>query len=435
MDRWVGATMALLAVSCGGGGPNGDEADAGRTPDAMSSDSAVIFDDTVVRTYDLTVAQADWEFLNDDPRREQYVPATLEFEGANYTDVAIRYKGAVGSLGLCFDAQGNQICDKLGIKLKFSEYVRDKRFYGLKRINFHAMESDDSKMREAVAYQLFREAGVMAPRTAYARIVVNGELLGLFAVVEAIDGRFTRRVSPDGSGEGNLYKEVWPEHVSEQPYINALKSNRDENPSADKMVRFARAIDAAEAASFESIIEQWTDADMLFNYMAVARLIDHWDGIVAWYCVGDCFNHNYYWYESVTEDKVWLVPWDLDHTFEEPSPVRTYFGMPDWDENTGSCDPIPIFLGITGRPPHCDPLINLMNIGAWDRYVSATQQVLASQFQIAALRSRIEEIAAVIRAAVLEDPYLDEVEWNAGIDALESALVAKRAYIEAKIAP
>ena len=45
----------------------------------------------------------------------------------------------------------------------------------------------------------------------------------------------------------NRKQEVRPEHVSEQPYLDALKTNEDENPSADKMVRFAQAIDAAPA--------------------------------------------------------------------------------------------------------------------------------------------------------------------------------------------
>ena len=44
-------------------------------------------------------------------------------------------------------------------------------------------------------------------RSTHARVVV-GEFVGLFALTENIDGRFTRANFNDGTG--NLYKEVWP---------------------------------------------------------------------------------------------------------------------------------------------------------------------------------------------------------------------------------
>ena len=398
-----------------------------------TGDSSFVFDESVIRTYDITVAPADWSWLNDNATLEQYVPATLDFEGQDYGQVAIRYKGGFGNLYSCFDGQGNRICDKLSIKLKFSEYDPEGRFYGLKRINLHSMDGDPSKMRDALSYKLFRDNGVYAPRTAYARIVVNGELLGLYAVVEQIDGRFTRSRYPDG-GEGNLYKEVWPVHDQPQPYLSALKTNEDENPSVDKMIRFAADLEAADETTLESVLESWTDLDMLMRYMAVARLVDHWDGIVAWYCVGGtCFNHNYYFYESALEDRVWLIPWDLDNTFDEPSPVRTFYGMPDWDEVDASCQPIPVFLGITGLPPSCDNLLRGMATVLWPRYVAASREVLDGDFQISALHARIDTLEQRIADAVTEDPHVAVSSWQSAVNDLRQSVVAKREYIEAKI--
>ena len=170
-----------------------------------------VFDEGVIRTYDLTVADDDWTWLNEHPLDEEYVPGRLTFEGREYDDVGVRYKGFYGQLRFCFDAAGNQTCDKIALKLKFSEYDRRGRFYGLKRLNFHSMHEDDSQLREALAYRLYREAGVAAPRTAFAWVTVNGEPHGLFLVVENIDDRFVATHFRDG-GNGKLYKEVWPEH-------------------------------------------------------------------------------------------------------------------------------------------------------------------------------------------------------------------------------
>jgi spore coat protein CotH len=271
------AMASVLLTACSRAG--GEDSEIGDAAD-------YVFDESVIRTYEVLIDDADWERLNDDPTLEQYVPATLLFEGDEYRDVAVRYKGFYGALRFCFDMQGNRICKKLSIKLKFSEYDDTGRFYGLKRLNFNSMETDASKMHDVLGYALFREAGVPAPRATYAKLVVNGEPLGLFALVEQIDGAFTRsRFHDEDGGRGNLYKEVWPVHFAPGPYLMALKTNREEDPSVDKMSRFAQALDGATDETFLSVLESWTDIDMLMRYLAVDHLTGNRDGITAWYCV------------------------------------------------------------------------------------------------------------------------------------------------------
>ena len=85
---------------------------------------------------------------------------------------------------------------KCSLKLGFDEVDANLRFYGLKKLNFHAMNNDLSRLRERLAYFLFRRFGVPAPRAVHATLTVNGESLGLYALVEEIDSRFTR------AGEG-----------------------------------------------------------------------------------------------------------------------------------------------------------------------------------------------------------------------------------------
>ena len=425
----------VMLAACGGDDDSGSGPDGGDGGGPIGGDPAVIFDESVIRTYEIDVAEADWNWLNDNATLEEYVPATLHFEGETYREIAIRYKGGYGSLYTCFDGQGNRTCDKLSIKLAFDEYDPEGRFYGLRKVNFHSMESDASHMHDAIVYQLFRDQEVPAPRTAFARVLVNGELLGLFAVIEQIDGRFTRARFPDG-GEGNLYKEVWPRYTTEQPYLDALETNEDEQPSADKMVRFARALADAGEEGFAGVIDSWMDADQLARYMAVARLVDHWDDIIAFYCVGGmpCFNHNYYWYESTAEDRVWLIAWDVDHTFEEPSPVRTYYGMPDWDEVDADCTPRDIFLGVQGQAPACDPFIRGMATQLWDRYAAASEALLAGDFAEGALNARIDQLADLIADAVAEDPNGPSTsEWESAVGALREIVLDKRAWVESKL--
>ena len=428
--------VLALAAACGGDGDGSLETDGGPGSDSgvPPDPSDSVFDESQIQTFNLTIADADWDFLNENALLEQYVPGTLEYDGETVAEIGVRYKGAVGSLRLCFDQQGNRICDKLSFKLKFNEYVPGQRLRGLKRVNLHAMEGDGSKMHDAIGYKLFRDNGVYASRTAFARVVVNGELIGLFIAVEAVDGRFTRRSFPDG-GEGNLYKEIWPVYSSSQPYINALRTNEDENPSVDKILGFAAALAAADDSTFEAMIEAWTDADMLMRYMAVARLLDHWDGIVAFYCGsgGGCGNHNYYWYESQSEDKLWLVPWDLDHTFEDPNPFRDIYGMPEWDDVDADCTPRDVFLGVQARAPGCDPLIRGMAVALGDRYVAESRELLAGDFSAAALSARIDALEALIADEIANDPDVTPAEWSAAVANLRNNANSNRAFIESRL--
>jgi spore coat protein H len=444
--------MALLAVACDApGSPAGDD-DGGLVGSSETSEpgavaepnsprpvdpSAVIFDESIVRIYRLTVSAEDWAWLNQNALLEEYVPATVDIDGVGSAIASVRFKGNYGSLNRCFGPDGlpDGDCPKLPLKLSFNEVDADGKFHGLKKINLHAMLSDKSKMHDAIGYRLFREAGVAAPRTAFARVVVNGEALGLYAVVENIDGRFTRSRFADG-GEGNLYKEVWPKFATAEPYLDALATNEDEAPSVDRMVRFAGDLTTAGDAGFRDTIAAWTDVEQLVGYFAVARLIDHWDDVITWYCSTPerCHNHNFYWYESTTEDRVTLIPWDLDHTFEEPSPMRTFWSVPDWDVvDDASCDLITTNGSVDVRPASCDPLLRRIVTQLWPEYRAASEQLVAGSFSPAAMAARVDELTALLEPHVAEDPFLVLATWHTRVADLREAIDAKRDYIAAKM--
>ncbi len=136
-------------------------------------------------------------------------------------------------------------------------------------------------MRDRLGYHLFREMNVPAPRSVHARIVVNGQYTGLYAMVEQIDGRFTRQNFVNG--KGNLYKEQWPlddqgKPFSEAVYKKALKTNEDEDPSVEMIRSFAEEIEAAADDSLKSVVRKWMDVDEIIAYAVVGRMIRVDDG-------------------------------------------------------------------------------------------------------------------------------------------------------------
>jgi spore coat protein CotH len=434
------ATMAATAMvaACGGGG--GDAAVAATPIDAAvdappGPTAADLFDEAQLRTLELTVAPADWQWLNANALLEQYVPAELRWNGVTMAGLGLRYKGSVGSLRLCFDAQGNRRCPKLSMKLDFDEYVAGGRFLGLEHLNLHAMMRDPAEMKERIVYRLFRAAGVAAPRAAHARVRVNGEDLGLFVLVEAIDREFVqdRFRAVDGSGGGNLYKEVWPEHAAPDPYLAALETNATA-PDVDRMLRFAAALAAATPATFRATAAAWLDLPTLISFLAVDRLVDNWDGFVGWYCAtatgGTCRNHNYYWYEEVGRDRLWLVPWDVDNTMQVPSPIRTSYGMPDWNASLSDCARRAIFLGYFGRPPACDHLTALMAQLLWADYQARTAELLAGPAGPGVLEAQIDAMAAQLAPEVATDRFGPSMsDWQAAVARLRRDVTALRARV------
>src|SRR5262249_27968826 len=73
-------------------------------------------------------------------------------------------------------------------------------------LNLHAAALDPTKGREALAFAVFRVAGVPAPRTAFAEVTLtvpgkfDKEYLGLYIVVEPVDKAFLKEHFKTGRG-------------------------------------------------------------------------------------------------------------------------------------------------------------------------------------------------------------------------------------------
>jgi spore coat protein CotH len=130
---------------------------------------------------------------------------------------------------------------------------------------------------EPLAYQIY--FGIIAPRTSYAVLPVNGESLGIYVVVEVVDGRFTDRHFP-GNGDGNLYKEAWPARTDDEYFRSALETN-EETATNDGFIAFATDMLATSDAELPQTLAQYMDLGRLLDYMAVNYAIANWDGITT----------------------------------------------------------------------------------------------------------------------------------------------------------
>jgi len=417
--------------------------------------AAYIYDPGELRTYELLLTQADLDKLNTDPAAEEYVTGRLRFEDREYGPVGIRYKGSAGAFVRCvgFAAGGGRPmgaknCRKLSMKIGFDFSDPEQRFYGLRKLQFHAMANDSSLMRERLGYNLFHEMGVPAPRAVHVRLLINAALEGLFLLVEQIDGRFTRAHMTDG-GEGNLYKEVWPMHGTEQPYLDSLETNEDDAPSVARMLDFARALGAAKGDAVARELETYVDRDEILSYLAVDRAIGHGDGPLTFYCnsqagqganPGAFGNHNYYWYEEARARRLWIIPWDLDLAFNGLGFANQM--EVDWRkplEGTACDCPAAPTQGRSfmspKRPAACDKLIQGL-ASMRDGYRERVGAFVDGPFRRESVTAKLDAWSAQIADLVAEqarDPQQPTVEaWQSGLMKLRSTLDSLHATASAE---
>jgi hypothetical protein len=418
----------LLLLGASGEAERGDRATA--PPAVPIVDQFDVFSDRAIRTYSLELPAERWRELRERALAESWAEASLDVDGVPFGPVGVRFKGSTGTLAACFQ-DGKPVCTKLSMKVRFDRIDSRRRFFGLQRLNFHSMLRDPSWMRERLAYRVFEDAGVIAPRSAWARITVNGEDLGVFTVVEAIDARFAdRRFFFD---DGLLYKEAWPISLDPDYYEQRLRTNRSEPHEHAKMLAFAHELAQAGPDGLARVLERWTDADQLMRFMAVDRLIGNWDGINAWYCdPGACANHNFYWYAERERRRLWLIPWDLDNTFLLFDPL---FLARAWRAAPVGCDARPRAGGLYPiRHPTCDRLAAALAALARDRFRPALREVMERAFDPERLRAQILAWRTLLAPQVARDAKgPGPTAWDAEVHALVASLRRLHARGEALV--
>ncbi|MGB0867011.1 MAG: CotH kinase family protein [Granulosicoccaceae bacterium] len=252
---------------------------------------------------------------NDDPI---FVPADVYYNGKQWYRVGIRFKGNSTLQG----AWQSGIL-KLSFKMDFDEFEDDypqidnQRFYGFKKFSLKNNYKDSSFMRETVAAEVFRNAGLAASHTAFYTLYVDHgdgpEYFGLYTLVEEVDGTVldTQFVSDDG----NLYK---PEDGSadfvEGTFNTAdfeKKTNEDEEDWSDVSAMFSALNDnSANAATWRANLEATFDVDGFLLYLATNGIIQNWDtyGLMP---------HNYYLYNDPETNKLTWIPWDNNESLQE----------------------------------------------------------------------------------------------------------------------
>lgn len=141
-----------------------------------------------------------WQDMLDNAISEEYYECDAEINGSMFSDIAIRPKGNTSLSSIVSDPNS----DRYSFKIEFDHYDSNKNCYGLDKLVLNNNYADAANMKEAVVYDCFKYLSAVSPLTNYAEISVNGEYIGIYLAIEAVEESFLLRNY--GTGYGSLYK-------------------------------------------------------------------------------------------------------------------------------------------------------------------------------------------------------------------------------------
>jgi spore coat protein H len=242
-----------------------------------------------------------------------YVPCTLYFEGKEWKCAGIRVKGNSSLL-----TSWSRGIKKLPFRIDFNKYkdslpeIKGQSFFGFTKLSFSNNNNDNSFLREKITADLFREAGVKAPHTAFYRVYIDiGEgpvYFGLYTAVEVVDDTMLKDQFGDDSG--NCYK---PDGEGARFAAGTFETASFEKKANKKQAEWGdvqKLHDVLNSDLRKSGTKHWqTELESVFdvpafiNWLAVNTTIQNWDtyGQMA---------HNYYLYNNPSTNKLVWIPWD-----------------------------------------------------------------------------------------------------------------------------
>jgi hypothetical protein len=242
-----------------------------------------------------------------------YVRATLQLEDWTFRDVAVRYKGN-GSFLRATQGGG----DKISLKVDLNKYVKGQKLAGLSTLNFQNNITDVGWMNEVLAYRLYRDAGALAPRTAYARVYLTIEgqaekrYLGLYSISENVDDNFFEERF--GTKKGAIFKpstqELFTDWGTDWAAYDQSYDPKTDLTEAQKqrVIALGKLVSSASDDEFAAKIADFVDLDDFARYFAVLAWLANHDSLLQ-------NGQNFYTYLHPDTNRMHFIAWDQDFSF------------------------------------------------------------------------------------------------------------------------
>ncbi len=361
-----------------------------QVPESDGCTPDTIFSDQLVHHFGVELSDESVAALRADPY--SYVMGAITFGERRLEPVGVRLKG---------NSSYQWIDEKPAWKFKIDESMDGCELCGLDRITLHNNVWDTSMMAETLAYRAFRDAGSAAPRTGYATAELNGEALGLYTIVEAIDERYVQHRWP--GSQGGLWE------MNRNCDFAGACDCFDLKWAGDDFDETALPR-ACQGVAQDTVDALWRvfDRDAVLAFLAMEVVVNHPDSYT--------YNlNNWHMYHDPVEDRISLSPWGADSTFIYYYPPSGTHPCEVWDVYDNFTDGIvgDVTTGCRG------------DAACWAELSTATLEA-AAVLEAMDMPALVEQTRDLIRDQVYADPrvtwpaeYFDHkvgclVEWTEG---------------------
>jgi len=294
--------------------------------------SAYFLEDEI-QTVRIEIDENNLNYLLQNAMDEPYVMTTSVTIG----DVSLGYCGlrTKGSYTLEHSVTENEGSDRFSFTINFGKYIKKKEygetqnFFGCDKISFNNFFFDKTMLKEFFALKLMDEMGLPTPEYGLAKLYINGNYYGVYAMVEAMDHSILERYygvdkeelssylcKPEGTSF--LYEEIQadPSLLWEQDE-DTRKDVEDMLPTVNEWLTrlnfLSNGMDFngqtvnVNSPDYLKLVDQVLDTDEVVKYFAVH----------SWLCQMDNMfdgQKNFGLYID-KEGRAVLVPWDYDLSF------------------------------------------------------------------------------------------------------------------------
>ncbi len=290
-----------------------------------------IYDTRSMLTLKVQMKPQDWTRLSkqqpknpcrpDPDFKYSYFDASMSINGHAIANVSIRKKSTCGSLSE----------HRPALVIKKKKGAGGKYLFGLKKGHDNARirrlvlsnnAQDPSRIRQCLAYQMFRDAGLVAPRCQLVWLHVNGTSYGVYTSVEHIRKHFLERemkMDLDDKSQWVLYK--GDNHLH--------KADRSDSGRSRFEAKFSQlqnfnhqdgAYEIHKDQGFQALLKlntsrqlpkdiapyiRYYDLEQNYTYWAMEYLVGHWDGLIS-------NTSNYLWFFHKSQGSIRYMPWGTD---------------------------------------------------------------------------------------------------------------------------
>ncbi len=242
-----------------------------------------------LRTYDVSCDPAAFEYLVTHPEENTPIVCSVEYNSQSWTEAS-----------LYLQSEPYLNFPKKSFIIDFDD---QHPFLQRDIVNLNAQWNDPSFSREYLTYDLFNNAGLLAPYSWFVRLYVNDEYRGLYLDVEEIDERFLEREGlsihssvyrTDGTGcllrLNEPIDELWIKVTNEATGYYDLAG-------------LIAWLDTEPAEFYYEDIEAKFPLDELTRFMAVNALLGN----------QSTYYDNYILIHDLAEEGTWnILPWQAD---------------------------------------------------------------------------------------------------------------------------